>query len=113
MSCDPESAKTQIVPEPDPDSDPAGVVPGPGARLLPAHGKTGKAEQPPRVCPQAGLIIPNAYKILARCVEEGVAYGYNRAHKHVDNPTGAQLCEAIESAVLNAICEYFTFPDPE
>lgn len=51
------------------------------------------------------------YAILARAVEEGVAYGYTRAHKHVDTPTRDQLQACVEMEVLNAICEVFEFDD--
>ncbi len=53
----------------------------------------------------------NTYKVLARCVEEGVSYGWNRAHKHVDDPDPAAIQDAIQDAVMNAICEYFEFPE--
>jgi len=29
---------------------------------------------------------PNFRKVLSMALEEGVRYGYNRAHKHVENP---------------------------
>ena len=50
-----------------------------------------------------------AYAILQRAVEEGVAYGYQRAHKHVDSPDGDAIKAAIEQAVMDAICEVFEF----
>ena len=34
------------------------------------------------------------YWIIQRSVEEGIAYGLNRAHKHEDNPTKDKI--AIE-----------------
>ena len=30
---------------------------------------------------------PNFRKVLEMALEEGVRYGYNRAHKHIENPT--------------------------
>ena len=53
------------------------------------------------------------YKVLARAVEEGIARGWNRAHKPVENPTEEQVKIAIEEAVLGEICEVFTFDDEE
>lgn len=47
----------------------------------------------------------NLYAIIARAVEEGVAYGYRRAHKYVDDPEVDTLHEQIEQAVLDALCE--------
>jgi hypothetical protein len=49
------------------------------------------------------------YKIIERCVDEGVAYGWNRAHKHVDNPTPEQIKEQIAYYVMNEISEWFDF----
>jgi len=50
---------------------------------------------------------PRTYPVLARCVEEGVAYGWKRAHKHSDHPSAEIILTEIESAVLNEICDYF------
>ena len=52
---------------------------------------------------------PNYYVIIDRAVEEGVLYGWNRAHKHEETPTPEAVREAIASAVIDAICEVFTF----
>ncbi len=53
----------------------------------------------------------NAYLVMSNAVEEGVAYGWNRAHKHTDAPDPAAIRDAIEAAVMGAICEYFTFTE--
>lgn len=37
--------------------------------------------------------------------------GYNRAHKHVDNPTAQQIQDSIVNEVMNAICEVFFFEE--
>ena len=52
---------------------------------------------------------PKVYPILVRCVEDGVAYGWNRAHKHEDKPTEAAIREEIEQSVLSELCEAFDF----
>lgn len=52
---------------------------------------------------------PKSYVILQRAVEEGVEYGWNRAHKYVDQPTENALREAVAEAVMSAICEVFSF----
>ena len=52
----------------------------------------------------------NMYKLIERCVEEGVQYGYNRAHKHTDTPTEDQIKLAVTDAVMNEICDWFDFP---
>ena len=52
---------------------------------------------------------PKYYDIIVRAVEEGVPYGWHRAHKHEERPTPEAVQEAIASAVIDAICEVFTF----
>jgi len=53
----------------------------------------------------------NEYAILERAVEEGVAYGWRRAHKYEENPSDLTLRNEIEQAVMNSICEVFNFAD--
>lgn len=55
-------------------------------------------------------ITPKIYQLLERCVEEGVAYGYMRAHKHCDTPDEVHLKDCINQGVMNEICEWFDFP---
>lgn len=50
---------------------------------------------------------PKTYPILVDAVENGVKYGYHRAHKHNDNPDREQITDAITNAVINEICEWF------
>jgi hypothetical protein len=52
-----------------------------------------------------------AYLVLCRAVEEGVAYGWQRAHKHIDTPDAETIEEQIVTAVLNEVCQYFDFDD--
>lgn len=54
---------------------------------------------------------PNEYLIMCEAVEEGIAYGWMRAHKHVDNPTEESIKDAIEQAVMTSISQYFWFDD--
>lgn len=51
------------------------------------------------------------YNLIVQCVENGIQYGWNRAHKHTDTPAPEQIRDAIETAVLNEICEWFEFDD--
>ena len=53
------------------------------------------------------------YSVLLRAVEEGVQRGWNRAHKHTDKPTEDQMIEAMETNIMNEICEWFDFAEPE
>lgn len=56
---------------------------------------------------------PKDFKILVRCVEDGVAYGYSRAHKHTDTPTDEVVRDQIENAVIDEICEWFYFDESD
>ena len=49
--------------------------------------------------------------ILEMAIEQGVARGYSRAHKHVENPAGYDILQSIEDCVMSQIYEYFTFED--
>ena len=51
------------------------------------------------------------YTLLARCVEEGIAGGYAKAHKHEDDPTAENIRAKIYDYVMLEICEYFKFED--
>lgn len=51
----------------------------------------------------------DAYGMIARAVEEGVLVGWNRAHKHTDNPEPDQIQECIKDAVLSDLCEFLHF----
>jgi len=44
-----------------------------------------------------------------RAIEEGIAYGWNHAHKHTGKPGEEKIREEIENGVTNAISEYFDF----
>lgn len=52
---------------------------------------------------------PKTYPIFARAVSEGIALGWQRAHKHTENPTEDQIKDSIEQNVLNEVCEVFDF----
>ena len=54
---------------------------------------------------------PNIRTILAKAIEQGIEYGWSRAHKHTDEPEPEHIREQIEQAVLNEICEWFDFED--
>ncbi len=54
---------------------------------------------------------PKFRVILEQAIEEGVRYGYRRAHKHVEHPTEESICEHIEKQVMSSIYEYFDFEE--
>ena len=51
------------------------------------------------------------YNLIAQCVETGVMLGWNRAHKHEENPEPQYIRDQIENAVMNEICQWFDFED--
>lgn len=53
----------------------------------------------------------NEYLVLSECVEEGIAYGWMRAHKHADSPTEESIKDAIHNSVMASISEYFLFDE--
>jgi len=91
-----------------------GALPAPDGQSPGAVGtlNTIKADEPPVRLPvgQTPLRV-DAWAVLSRCVEEGIAYGWRRARKHVDNPSEDAVKVEIENAVMNAVCEYFRFSD--
>jgi hypothetical protein len=56
---------------------------------------------------------PNFHKILETAVEQGVSYGYRRAHKHVENPTEGAIIDNVVEQVMNSLDEWFDFEDEE
>lgn len=51
----------------------------------------------------------NEYLVLERAIDEGVEYGFMRAYKHNTAPNEDDMREAVKMAVLNSVCEWFTF----
>jgi hypothetical protein len=49
--------------------------------------------------------------ILEQAIEEGVRRGWQRAHKHVENPNEGSIMAHLEECVMAQIYEYFTFED--
>ena len=63
--------------------------------------------------PVTGGMRVRAYEVLHRAVEEGVAYGWRRAHKHTDTPDEETIKDQLQQAALNEICELFDFDEPQ
>lgn len=49
------------------------------------------------------------YSVIERAVEDGVNYGWNRAHKYTDSPTEDELKQQMMMAVMHEICEWVEF----
>jgi hypothetical protein len=52
---------------------------------------------------------PDAWKLAADAVEAGIAYGWQRAHKHTDTPDPETIRAEIERAVMHELTERFQF----
>lgn len=50
---------------------------------------------------------PKFQTVLGMCIQEGIAIGYARAHKHTDTPSEVDLRREIEQEIWNEIWEWF------
>lgn len=53
------------------------------------------------------------YRLLERCVDEGLQRGFRRAYKHTDCPTDESILESIHCNIMGEINEWFSFPTDE
>jgi hypothetical protein len=51
--------------------------------------------------------------IIARCIDDGITMGWQRAHKHTDTPDVTAIHEAIASAINLLLDDVFDFSDGE
>ena len=54
---------------------------------------------------------PKNYTILLRCVEEGTARGWNRAHQYLAKPGVETINEEMVAAIMDEISTYFEFEE--
>lgn len=52
-------------------------------------------------------------RILEMCIDNGIERGWNRAHKHIENPSPGVIKDDIALEVMNEIHEFFTFSELE
>lgn len=52
---------------------------------------------------------PRLDRILDLCIENGIELGWNRAHKHTDNPPADTIKAEIAQAIWTELDEYFDF----
>lgn len=50
---------------------------------------------------------PKFLPIFEQCLEEGIRFGYNRAHKHVENPSIDAIVDSISTEIMNSLSTYF------
>ena len=62
---------------------------------------------------QKSQMRPRTYRVLELAVEDGVKYGWQHAHKYVENPNETDITFEIQKAVLNSLCEWFILDDEE
>lgn len=53
----------------------------------------------------------NEYKLIQKCIEDGVECGYRRAYKHTDSPNEEHIIDNIVTAVMLEISEWFNFEE--
>ena len=63
--------------------------------------------------PVTGGLRVKAYDVLQRAVDDGLNFGWNRAHKHTDKPSEDAIKDAMFGAVMGEICDWFDFDDGE
>jgi hypothetical protein len=51
--------------------------------------------------------------VLEIAIEQGVSYGYSRAHKYIENPTESVIIDNIIEQVINSVDEWFDFEEKE
>jgi hypothetical protein len=54
---------------------------------------------------------PKVREVLELAIEQGVARGYRRAFKHVENPTEESILSSIEEHIMSAIYDWFEFDE--
>jgi hypothetical protein len=54
---------------------------------------------------------PKFKEVLEMAIEEGVRYGYNRAHKYVENPSEGAIIDNITEGVMHCLYEWFDFDE--
>ena len=58
-------------------------------------------------------MTPKFIQLLEVCIMDGIKMGHTRAYKHTDSPEKWEVNEAIFTAVLEEIHEWFDFESEE
>jgi hypothetical protein len=54
---------------------------------------------------------PKIIPLLESCIEDGLEIGFNRAHKHTDDPSEGEILQQQLSAIMGQIWEHFDFEE--
>jgi hypothetical protein len=54
---------------------------------------------------------PKILPVLEMCIETGTTVGWNKAFKHNDNPSEEIIRQAIASAIMHELYEWFDFKE--
>ena len=59
------------------------------------------------------VMKPKFFYLLEKAIEEGIDYGWRRAHKHSDSPSEGVIKEEISNAIFSSLHDYFTFDEED
>jgi hypothetical protein len=57
-------------------------------------------------------MTPKIVPLLDQCIETGIQLGWQRAHKHTDNPTQDEIHTQIYQCIWSELDAWFDFPEP-
>lgn len=57
------------------------------------------------------MLKPKAAPVLELAIEQGVARGFRKAYKHMENPAQEYVAMAVEEEVISSIYEWFEVSD--
>lgn len=63
--------------------------------------------------PDVSTMKPKFFNLLEKAIEEGIDYGWRRAHKHSDSPSEGVIKEEISNAIFSSLHDYFTFDEED
>jgi len=64
-----------------------------------------------KICIRGQSIRVRAYPVMEQAVEDGVIWGWQRAHKYVRRPTEDQIKDAMFEETMREIAEAFDFEE--
>lgn len=59
------------------------------------------------------IMKPRTFAIFEIAIEEGIEYGWRRAHKHTDSPSEDTIKEEISNAIFSELHKYFSFDEED